>query len=162
MRRTLLGAFTVMTVLAAVVSVSGQAAQSKPSIGTWKLNLAKSKYDPPNLAPKSQTAKVEVAGSGVKHTREGIAWNGSRIAYEYTINYDGKDYPITGTGTPNGADTIAATRIDANTFDLTLKKAGKVVQTNREVYSSTLRTITAKGTDESGQPTNNVIVYDRQ
>ena len=27
--------------------------QNNPQIGTWKLNLAKSKYDPANLAPKS-------------------------------------------------------------------------------------------------------------
>jgi hypothetical protein len=72
------------------------------------------------------------------------------------------DYPIT--GTPNGADTIAIKRIDANTFEITLKQAGKVVLTSSGVYSKDgkLRTLTSKGTNEKGQPTNTVGVYDRQ
>jgi hypothetical protein len=30
-------------------------------LGTWKINLAKSKYDPPNLAPKSTLVKNDGA-----------------------------------------------------------------------------------------------------
>ena len=45
-----------LLVLAAVIAISvPAAAQAQDTwIGTWKLNLAKSKYDPANLAPKSQ------------------------------------------------------------------------------------------------------------
>ena len=163
MRRTLFGAFAAAALVAAVVvGLSGQES-SNPSIGTWKLNLAKSKYDPARLAPKSQTARNEAAGNGgVKSTNDGIAWDGSRISYSYTANYDGKDYPITGMGAPSGGNTIALTRVDANRFETTIKKAGKVVQTNRVVYTGTLRTITSKGLGEIGQPTSNVSVYDRQ
>jgi hypothetical protein len=155
----------VVALLAALASVAfaqGSSAQNNATVGIWKLNLAKSKYDPPNLAPKSQTAKIEAAGNGIKNSTEGVASDGSRIAYGYTVSYDGKDYPITGTGAPNGADTIATKRVDANTFESTLKKADKVVLTTRAVYTSTLRTITSKGTNEKGQATNNVSVYDKQ
>ena len=171
MRRTLLvGACTVMTVLAAVVSLSGQAAQSNTTVGTWKLNLAKSKYNP-GPPPKSQTTTIEAVGNGVKNTTEGVAADGSRVAYSWTVNYDGKDNAYTGVGgvgtpvgTPNGADTIAVKRIDAYTTESTQKKAGKVVNTSRTVISKDgkTRTITSKGTNASGQPTNNVTVYDRQ
>ena len=163
MRRTLLRVFAVATLLVAVVVNLSAQGQSNPSIGTWKLNLAKSKYDPPRLAPKNQTLTIEAAGGGgVKTTNDGTAWDGSRIAYSYTANYDGKDYPIAGTGTPSGGNTIALKRVDANTFETTIKKAGKVVQTNRIVYAGTLRTITTKGLGEIGQPTSNVSVYDKQ
>jgi hypothetical protein len=145
-----------------ILNVTGVLAQSNPSIGTWKLNLAKSTYSP-GPAPRSQTSKIEAAGNGVKNTTEGIAANGSAISYTWTANYDGKDYPMTGT-TPNGADTNAIKRVNGNTFESTLKKGGKVVQTTRTSYSKDgkLRTQTSKGTNESGQPTSNVAVYGRR
>ena len=156
--------FTFATVLVLAAVASGLLlAQSNPAIGTWKLNVAKSKYSP-GPPPKSQTSTIEAAGNGVKVTTEGVAGDGSKIAYSYTANYDGKDYPVTGTGTPSGEDTIALKRVDANTFTSTGKKAGKVVTTNRTVYSQDgkSRTITVKGTNASGQPTNTVAVYDKQ
>jgi hypothetical protein len=155
--------FVFCTVALSLVTSGLLLAQSNPSIGTWQMNVAKSKYRP-GPAPKSQTGKYEAVGNGVKVTVEGIAGDGSKIAYSYTANYDGKDYPVTGTGTPSGEDTIALKRIDANTFTATGKKAGRVVTTNRAVYSQDgkSRTITSKGTSASGQPTNNVTVYDKQ
>jgi hypothetical protein len=156
--------FVFATVIALTLAVSGLLlAQSNPSIGTWKLNVAKSKYSP-GPPPKSQTGIYEAVGNGVKVSVEGVAGDGSKIAYSYTANYDGKDYPVTGTGAPNGADTVAMKRVGANTIDATFKKAGKLVSTNRAVYSQDgkSRTITSKGTNVSGQPTNNVSVYEKQ
>lgn len=161
------GSYVVIPFLVALISAAvphAGFAQSDPRIGTWKLNLAKSKYDP-GPPPKSQTTKFEAAANGaVKDITEGIAADGSRVAYSWTAKNDGKDYPEIGVGTPNGADTIAIKRIDEYTFESIQKKAGKVVLTNRTVYSKDgkLRTITGKGTNTSGQPTNNVVVYDRQ
>jgi hypothetical protein len=147
-----------------VLGVTGLLAQSNPMVGSWKLNVAKSKYTS-GPAPKSQAATIEAAGDGIKNVTKGIAGDGSAIAYEYTASsLDGKDYPITGPGTPGGDDTIAVKSIDAYTLESTIKKAGKVVQTIKVVYSKDgkLRTITAKGTDKSGQPTSLVAVYERQ
>jgi hypothetical protein len=47
---------------ASVVSLSAQGPPD-PRIGTWKLNLAKSKYSP-GPAPQSLTVKVEPSGQG--------------------------------------------------------------------------------------------------
>jgi hypothetical protein len=95
---------------------------------------------------------------------KGTAEDGSDIAYSYTANYDGKDNPISGTGVPNGAETIALNRISPNTVEATLKKAGIVVVTTRNVVSKNGRvmTLTVKGTNTNGQPTNNITVWDRQ
>ena len=149
---------------AAVLCVTGLVAQSNPMIGTWKLNLAKSKYTP-GPAPQSQTATIVAAGDGIKNVTKGVAADGSVIAYEYTAStLDGKEYPVTGPGAPSGGDSIAVKRVDAYTMESTMKKAGKVVQTNRVVYSKDgkLRTITAKGTGKDGKPMNSVAVYERQ
>jgi hypothetical protein len=153
-----------LTILASAVLLTGSLlAQSNPQIGTWKLNLAKSKYGT-SQPPKSQTRTVEAQGDGVKITFEGVAADGSRISYSFTTNYDGKDAPNSGMGQPNGADTNATKRVDANTTTSTWKKAGKVVATTRTVVSKDGKTttITSKGVDANGKPRNAVSVYDKQ
>jgi hypothetical protein len=146
-----------------VVVLGGAVFAQNQRTGTWKLNLSTSKYNPGPL-PKSQTRRDEASNDGLKSTFDGVAADGSRIAYSYTVKYDGKDYPLTGTGTPNGADSIAIKRIDDYTFEATQKKAGKVVQTTSNVISKDGKTmtVTSKGTNQAGQPTNNVSVYDKQ
>ena len=138
-------------------------AQTDSSIGTWKLNVAKSKYSP-GPPTKSQMRTVEAQGAGVKVSVEGVAADGSRVAYSYTTNYDGKDSAISGVGFPNGADTVALKRVDANTVTYTFKKAGKVAQTARVVVSKDgkVTTLTAKGTDAQGHPISVTLVYDKQ
>jgi hypothetical protein len=93
---------------------------------------------------------------------ERVNADGSLQKYRYSAKYDGKDYPITGQG-PNGADTIAIKRIDANTVEATAKKASKVLFTTKAVVSTdvSVMTFTSKGTDASGQRFNNVVVYDK-
>jgi alpha-L-fucosidase len=109
------------------------------------------------------TLTLEAQGNGVKASAEGTAADGSRTAWSYTANYDGKDNPITGVGT-NGADTAARKRINANTTEGTYKKAGKVVSTLRGVVSKDgkVLTITGKGTNAQGQPVSTVTVWDKQ
>jgi hypothetical protein len=79
----------------------------------------------------------------------------------YTANYDGKDYPITGSLT---ADTVSLKRNDRHTTVRTDKKGGKVVQTFKRVVSKDGKTmtVTIKGTNASGQPMNNVVVFEKK
>ena len=85
MKRTLfLGAFLV---LAAGVLL----AQDNPFVGTWKLNTAKSKYEP-GPAPKSQTRTIVAEGDGAMYRFEGVGADGNPVAYSFTSNYDGKDF----------------------------------------------------------------------
>jgi len=48
-------------VLIGVVQIVGVAQSSDPVLGTWKLNLAKSKYNP-GPPPKSNTTSIEALG----------------------------------------------------------------------------------------------------
>jgi hypothetical protein len=156
--------FMFATVVALSLIASGTLlAQSNPLFGTWKLNLAKSKYVNLN-APKNETRTVEAQGDGAKYTFDGVAADGSRIAYSFTTNYDGEYSAISGVGAPNGADSIAAKRVDANTTTATEKKGGKVVATVRVVVSKDgmVTTLVSKGTDAQGQPTSNTSVWDKQ
>ena len=95
------------------------------AVGTWKLNLAKSKYQQ-GQAPKSTTLVYEAADPGIKVTVDQVPADGPAIHYAYTANYDGKDVPVV--GSPYG-DTAARTRVNATTTKLVNKKGGKTVST---------------------------------
>jgi hypothetical protein len=159
-RTVMLGVIVTLGVVlgASLVHVSAQA--SNPRIGTWKLNLEKSKYDP-GPAPQRNTMKIEASGDGETATTEGVNAAGTATGTKYTAQYDGKDYPITGSQT---ADTVALKRIDARTLERTDKKGEKVVATSTRVVSEDGKTmtITTKGTNPQGQATNNVTVWDKQ
>ena len=131
--------------------------------GTWTLSLVKSHYDP-GPPPKSGTRTIEPLANGTRQRTEGVDAAGNRVAYEYTANYDGRDYPIVGSGIPNEAETISLKRVDNATVEATLKKEGKVVLTARSVLSTDGRvlTYTVQGTDVTGRPINNVIIWERR
>ncbi|HXM99016.1 MAG TPA: hypothetical protein VN982_11125 [Candidatus Dormibacteraeota bacterium] len=159
MKRVLL--FVVITLLL-VVGSSTLRADSNPLVGTWKLNLEKSKYEP-GPAPKSLTRTVEAQGDGVKYTFEGVAADGTPLSYGFSVQFDGKDNPISGS-MPTGADTISAKRTDASHYVATLKKGGKIIGTAKVSVSKDGKTTTvdATGTTPTGVKTHDVQVYDKQ
>jgi hypothetical protein len=132
-----------------------------PFVGTWKLNVAKSKYSP-GPPSKSSTVTYEAAGPGYKVSVRTEPASGPVQEWSFTTNLDGKDSAVTGNN-PN-ADTYAAKRIDANTLENVSKMGGKVTLTSRIVVSADgkTRTNTQTGTDAKGQKVNNVLVYERQ
>ena len=155
MKRAL--AYVVVAMFVAMASAQ-VFAQANPLLGTWKLNVAKSKYTGTPM-PKEMTRTVEADGDSVKYTYAGTAADGSSISYGFTVKYDGKDYPMTG-NSPGGIDMIAIKRVNANTYEATQKKAGKVAANTKVEVSKDgkVATITSKGTDS----TSYVAVYDKQ
>jgi hypothetical protein len=149
----------------ALLSLAGSTAlqaQTNPLVGTWKLNLAKSKFDP-GPAPKSLTRTVEAQGEGVKYKFEGMAADGKALSYSFAVQFDGKDNAISGS-MPAGADSISAKRTAANHYMATLKKGDKVIGTSNVSISADGKTTTveAMGTSSTGAKTHDVQVYDKQ
>ena len=144
-----------------LAGVSRVVAADNPRLGTWKVNLAKSTYDP-GPAPKSVTRTYEVfEGDGVKYTQVTVNADGSVTTLSYSAHEDGKEYPFKGNV---NADTIETKRIDAYTNENTLKKAGKVVQMTRSVISKDGKTLTLtqKSPPNAARKVNNVLVHDKQ
>jgi hypothetical protein len=141
-----------------IIDLAAQAGD--PRIGTWTLNAAKSKWSP-GPPPQSLTVKVEPSGQGEKVTTEAVNADGTRTTVQYTANFDGKDYPLTGSQI---ADMVSLKRIDARTTERTDKKGGKVAQTITRVVSQDGKTMTAtvKGTNAQGQAVNNVVMFEKQ
>jgi hypothetical protein len=157
--RTFLRTMIFGTALAALgVHVAAQTAD--PLIGTWELNIAKSKYDP-GPAPKSETRTYVVVGQDIKATSKGVDADGKPTSRQLTLNYDGKDRPATGS---LDLDALSLKRIDAFTAEFTLKKTGKVVATGTRAISKDgkVMTIATKGTNAKGQAFNDVQVFDKR
>ncbi len=151
----------VVFALALLAVSTGLGAAEDPLVGTWKLNLAKSKYSPGPL-PQGETLKFEPYGdNGIKVTAQITDAQGKATVIEYSGSFDGKDVSVAGT---EDADTASMKRIDAYTTERTYKKAGKVTTTARRVVSKDGKalTITSKGTNAKGQAVNNVSVFDKQ
>jgi hypothetical protein len=150
----MLGLFLVL------FGIQPRAQSNDPVVGTWVLNVAKSKFNP-GPAPKSEERTYAVAGSEIKATSKGVDGDGKPTSATWTVVYDGKERALTGV---DDADMLSLKRVDANTTEFTEKRAGKVVLTGTRVVSKDGKTltITTKGTNAKGQKVDNVTVYNRK
>jgi hypothetical protein len=159
--RNWLYAFAAVLVL--TLTSSGLAlAQTDPFVGTWKLNIAKSKFvNTP--ARKSETRIVVSTPTGMKVDVDRTYADGTNQQFEYTSNLDGKSYPITGNA-PYDADSISMTLGGSNTLTIKLTRGGKEVGSGTAVVSADGKTLTltSKGTDAKGKSSSSVAVYDKQ
>jgi hypothetical protein len=148
--------FAVAVLVLGLLSAAALAQSSDPLIGTWKLNVAKSK------GVKSGSTVIEAAGKGIKFTVDLVPADGAPSHWAFTANFDGKDYPVTG-NSPYG-NMVSVTRANAKTLTITSKQNGKVTTTSTIVVSDDgkSRTTTMKGTDVKGQPVDIVSFYEKQ
>ena len=150
-----------MFALAATLSLS--AAGQDNSLGTWKLNVAKSRYTPAPLPVKDLTVRREVAPGGVKVTNTGTRTDGSAINSTYTAKYDGSSSEVTGEGSPY--DSMSVKQGDKNTFTYEAKNSKtKYRASGRIVVSGDGKTMTttASGVTADGKPMTMKLVYDKQ
>jgi len=159
MRRYLPGLLAGILVVAGSSLAWAQA--NDPQNGTWKLNLAKSKYSP-GPAPKEGTVTIEAAGPGRKVSVSGVAADGTAVKWGYSGNFDGKENPITGNN-PD-ADVVILRRISANAIRTTNKKAGTRTLVNGVSVSADGKTLTVAttGVNAKGQTVKNTQVFDKQ
>ena len=151
----------VLFALAITTTVSAWGADN--SLGTWKANIAKSKYTPAPWPVKSLTVTREAAPSGVKVTNTGMRTDGSAINASYSATYDGSSAQVTGEGAPY--DSMSVKQGDANTFTYEAKNSKtKYRASGRIVISGDGKTMTqtSSGLDADGKPMTLKIVFDKQ
>ena len=142
-----------VTLLAAAIG-----AAAEPAVGTWKLNIAKSKL---RNTPRNQVMTITQAGNERTLEIHTVAADGKETHNKATSIFDGQEHPYTGT---NGRYDSYIARGSGYTSVIEYKKAGKLVATIKSTYSKNgkTRTALAKGVDENGKDYNTVSVYDRQ
>lgn len=142
------------------IPAASWAQEKDPGIGTWKMNAAKSKFNP-GPPPKSVTTKFEADGKGIKNTTDMLNAAGQSTTSVYTAQFDGKDYPMQGSPV---ADTVSLKKIGSAKVERVDKKGGKVAQTIVRTISADGKTmtVTQDGTSAKGEKFSNVYLFERQ
>jgi hypothetical protein len=134
-------------------------AQSDALNGTWKLNAAKSTFNP-GPGPKSQT--IVIGGTDAARTVAVDLTPAQGAAVHWEVSGGtGKELPVVGTNA--NADHYVFRRVNATTIEAQYLKDGKPTIKQTAVVSADGRTltVTGTGTDAQGRSVNNVAVYDK-
>ena len=144
-----------LALLVLLLSVALAMRAADPVVGTWHLNVAKSRYDP-GPPPKSQTRIYREEDGGVKAVVITVYKNGNSDTVHYAANYDGKEHPVDGSPDTDG---ILMQRIDDYTAESVLTHAGHTIGTARRTVSrdGQTMTITFKGSE-----VNNTAFYEKE
>jgi hypothetical protein len=144
-----------------LIFVAGALFAADPMMGTWKLNQAKSKI----TRGTSKNTKVVYDGHLIRNkvsvTADGVDGEGRPTHTEWKGKFDGKDYAVSGDPT---SDTRAYTKVNDQTLNMVIKKAGKVVAQGRIVAGADgkSRVVTLNGTNAQGKKFTNTAVYDKE
>lgn len=133
-----------------------------PWIGTWKLNLERSRYNPgPAPAPGTNTIfQMMPEGDGFRYTLDSTLPDGKKTHAEAFARFDGRPYPENGNP---AADFNVFRRVDDRTYELLDLKDGKDALHFRISISTDgqTRTSVAEGKSAQGDPVRNVGIWDR-
>jgi hypothetical protein len=153
--------WSLAIVVGLATAVAGLASAQNPDAinGTWKLNLAKSKYNP-GPGPKDQTIKIEGTDAARKIAVDLTPATGNAVHWEVSGGA-GVSLPVVGTNA--NADAYVFKRVNAATLEAQYMKEGKPTIKQTAVISADGKTltVTGTGTDAQGRTVNNVAVYDR-
>ena len=142
----------VLLALAAPLVLLAQTADNDPFVGTWKLNVAKSKYSP-GPAMKSETVTI---GADGKVTVDGVETNGQPETWSYTYSA-GNESPITGIPDSSVVEKRSGNRIE-HTW-----KIGQGRFKGKGVLSDNGKTMTytMDGTDEQGRHEHDLLMFEK-
>jgi hypothetical protein len=145
-----------------VLSFTGTLVAADAFTGTWKLNVAKSKYAA-GMEVKDVTVVVAEEGANLVVTVKGTAGDGKPISVKYTFPAKGGAVNYT-EGAPASGATVTSKRVNASTIDSTSSLNGKEVGSTHAVLAADGKTVTrvVKGADAQGKAYQNTEVYERQ
>jgi hypothetical protein len=146
------------------LAVSLLAADPYPFAGTWKLNVAKSKFEGPIKPPKEETIFIQEQGDQVIETVKGVAADGLPIFEKHAHATTGSEVKVLEGAPPAGISRVLANRkAHARSSDMRIMRDGKEIATAHDVVSNDGKTIrtTIKGTDDQGKSFETVEVWDR-
>jgi len=155
-KRLLLGSTLVLLAPVVLAARSG----ADVSLGTWKLDLAKSTFSS-LTPPKSETRTYSAAPGGTHIVIDTEAADGKNNKTEVTIAYNGKVHPVT--DNPD-YDAASARRLSRYETVADLIRGGKVVGSLRRLVAQDGKTmsINLKLTKADGTTETAMSVYERQ
>jgi hypothetical protein len=169
MQKQSLAVSTTM-IIALVLATAVAAVAADPIIGTWKLNVAKSKFSHVLLADQKQAAPKEgmevyreIEGDQIEFTSKGTRTDGSSDSTKWTWPRQGG--LVRRLDAPLPAETIyVETVAEPGNWYVTILQKGKQVRLIHKIFSKDGKTMTQTltGADAQGKPFEQVQVFDRQ
>ena len=135
-------------------------AQNQLFAGTWKADVAKSKYEP-GAAPKSEILRFEPVGDGFKVSLDGVNQQGPYHS-EAIGKFDGVDVPVVATPARQAAFTYAFSRLDERTWEIVINVNGRRQLIVRNVVSEDGKTMRGVSTVTNGGQINQIVIYEKQ
>jgi hypothetical protein len=145
-------------VMVTAVFCATPALAADPVIGTWKLNVSKSKF---GGAPPTAGTRVYTESNGLYTLEQKLTGADGKEKSTSSTYRDGKEEKQA----PGGpGDVVVAKKLDANTWDFEVKKDGKVVGHVHRVVSADGKTLTVQnsGAKLTGAAADETLVYDKQ
>lgn len=145
--------------LLGTVVAAGLLVAADPMLGTWRLNVEKSKFSP-GPGPKALTITYTQEGDWYVMKSVGTAADGTAISRTGRFKTDGGEYAVDG---PNGPGKMSVKRSDQhNAVSVTKLDGGGTVTVKTAVSSDgRTRTQTVTGTNSKGETLNHTIVLDK-
>jgi hypothetical protein len=127
-----------------------------PFVGTWKLNVEKSKLSTP--APQSSTISTIGIENGTIFVQETVDFHGKIQQLKAMVRWDEKEGESVIPG-----QTAMCSRIDSNTVVIIFKKDGKETKRVTEAISNGGRTLTrtTKDKDAQGNELEDIAVFEK-
>ena len=148
----------LLPLIFAVAAVNVLAAEI-PLVGVWKLNPPKSHFSHGNL-PLSLVLTITADGTdGIQYSSKNHLVDGSSGGASFHAKFDGKDYPVTGAPSYN---MVSISRVNGNTFNVKMKKDGKVIVDTTYAVAPDGKSLTRKGTASHGEVNQFAEWFDRQ
>jgi hypothetical protein len=147
----------------AVIGLTSPVWAADPIIGTWKLNLAESKFPATEVMPKERTEVYrELDVDLIEFTATGIEANGSPISFKATWPQQGGTVNILQGG--NEETSYVETLIEPGNWYVTVLQNGKQIGVIHKTFSKDGKRMrqTYRSTDAQGNPFERLSLYDRQ
>ena len=120
------GVFAAALALSALVHAQGK---PDPFVGTWKLDVDNSVFEP-GPPPISRTMTIVAVDNGLTHQIDSMiplsGMTKTAVNFSYTAKFDGTDAPVMGS---SNLETVSIKRVDARTIERTGKTRGMVIET---------------------------------
>ena len=149
--------------LLAVFALVGLLWAADPSVGTWKRNIAKSKFAPSTQAAvKEQTYVIREVGDQWELATKTTRMDGSSTSVTYTRPKQGGT--VKAQPPLSGGQSYIDTVIEPGNWYLTVLQDGKQISVTHGLVSKDGKTMnmTTKSTNTQGKPSETLGVFNKQ
>ena len=135
--------------LSLILFAAAAQAQQDPFVGTWKENLAKSKYEPGPPPAQGNSVVITSVANGIKVSTKSPNGHTPACINDSTAYYDDQYYPTNDSAGPY--DSVKLHKVFPGSVVVTFLKAGKVAGVATWNVSADRKTLTCSAVGSKAQ-----------